>query len=204
MNISSTIEKMKKLKFYGMSEAYENLIKSNLLDKYDYNELLAHLVESEYEKRYNRKLAILLKNANLRYQASFEEIDFSLKRDINKNIILKLNNCQFITEHQNIIITGTTGIGKSFIGCAIIHQACINQYKALYYNCRKLFLYLKLSRASGTYLKEINKLQKMDLLLLDDFGLEHLSSEDRLSLLEILEDRYCKKSTIIISQIPGV
>lgn len=168
--------------------------------------MLAHLVDSEWKDRQNRKLARLLKGVKFRYSAMLEEIDFSLDRNFSKNVFLKFSDSSWVEKKINVIISGPTGVGKSYIVSALGHQACIYRYKTLYFNLSKLLSTLKLKKADGSYPKEIKKIEKTDLLILDDFGLEKLDTASRLSLLEILEDKH-GKSTIITSQLtvlPGM
>jgi len=134
----------------------------------------------------------------------WKEIDFSAPRGIEKNQLLRLASCQFLERKENILITGPTGVGKSYLASALGHQACMKGFKVLYYNTTKLFAQLKLSRADGSYLKLINRLEKQDLLIMDDFGLQPLDEENRLMLLEVIEDRHGRRSTIITSQLPVI
>jgi len=164
--------------------------------------LIGHLIDAEWEDRYNRKLVRSLKTANFRYKASIEDITFTRQRNLDKNMILRLSNCGYINKAENILITGPTGVGKSFIACALGNQAVINGLKVIYSNCIKLFPRLKYAKAEGTYVKELKKLQKQHLIVLDDFGLHPLDEQSKLILLELLEDRYADKSMIITSQFP--
>ncbi len=121
---------------------------------------------------------------------------------MDKTQFLRLADCSFIIQKKNILITGPTGVGKSFIISALGHQACVRGYKTAYLNTQKMFTRLKMSKADGTYLKEIDKLERMDLVIIDDFGLQQLDNQNRMTLLEIIEDRFDRKSTIISSQLP--
>jgi DNA replication protein DnaC len=198
---NQTIEKMRKMKLYGMSRAAESAIEVGLAGITP-DEFLAHLVDAEWDDRYNRRLARLIKNARFRYRAQIEDIDFSLSRGLDKNMFLRFSDCGFIKSKKNIIFTGATGLGKSFLASALGNQACVYGYRTLYFNTRKLFSTLKLVKADGTYIRQVQKIEKADLLLLDDFGLEKLDTASRLILLEILEDRHGLSSTIITSQFP--
>jgi DNA replication protein DnaC len=202
MNNQSTIEKMQEMRLHGMLRAFKELNSNGTGDSLTPDEMLAHLIDAEEDYRYNRKLERLMKNACFRYQASISEVDFSPVRKINKNNFMRLSQCGWIEKGESIIITGATGAGKSFIACALGHQACVQKYQVVYHNCLKLFSALKYSKADGTYFKEMKKIQKQELLILDDFGLKKMDTDSRLILLEILEDRHGKKSTIIASQIP--
>ena len=196
------MQKLEEMKFTGFARAYREVIEASINKEFTTDELIAHLVQAEWDDRYNRKLQRLITNARFRYRASFEEIDFSTQRNLDKNQLLRLSSCDWITKHQNIIITGATGSGKSWLASALGHQGCQHGYKVLYKNCIKLFDELKIAKADGSYFQEMNKIEKMDLLILDDFGLKPLDGSQRLMLLELFEDRYGKKSTIITSQLP--
>jgi len=202
MNHTATMQKLEEMRFTGFARAYRELTETNLNREFTNDELIAHLVQAEWDDRYNRKLQRLITNARFRYRASFEEIDFSVRRNLDKNQLLRLSSCDWITKNQNIIIVGSTGSGKSWIASALGHQGCQHGYKVLYRNCIKLFDELKIAKADGSYIKEISKIEKMDLLILDDFGLKPLDGNQRLMLLEIIEDRHGRKSTIITSQLP--
>ena len=202
MTENQTLEKMRMLKLFGMARTFENIIKLGGKNDYTLDEFIAELIDDEYVDRQNRRLARLIKQSNLRYNCTIEEIDFTTPRDIEKKLILELSKDKWINENKNIIITGSTGSGKSFIACAIGNQACINGKKTIYYRTSKLFSVLKMAQADETYFKEIEKLNKYDVLILDDFGIDNLDKTNRLSLLEIFESRYKLKSTIIISQYP--
>lgn len=202
MNVKATMQKLEEMRFGGFARAYREVTETGVNREFTSDELIAHLVQAEWDDRYNKRLQRLLYRARFRYHASFEEIDFSTRRNIDKNQLLRLSSCDWLTKCQNIIITGSTGVGKSFIASALGHQACQHGFKVLYNNCSKLFDKLKIAKADGSYIKEINKIEKLDLLILDDFGLKPLESNHRLMLLEIFEDRHGKKSTIITSQLP--
>ena len=201
MGIDSTINKLEKLKLYGMVRALNGAMEAGI-QGLSSQELLAYMTDAEWEYRHNRKLAKLIKEAKFRYSASIEEINFTIKRNFDKNMLLGLSDCSFMERKQNIIITGPTGVGKSYILTAIGHQACVYGFKTLYFNFGKLIPVLKLKKADGSYLREIKRIEKQDVLLLDDFGLEKLDTISRLIFLEILEDRHGIASTIITSQLP--
>lgn len=202
MNISQTIEKMKQMKFYGMVSSLKNIMDNDFSNELNAYELLTHLIEAEHTERSNRKIQRYLKQAKLRYPACFSDVDFSVDRNLDKNLMLKLSDGNWIKSNKNVIITGATGVGKSYIACSLGHQACVLGFKVLYFNCSKLFSQLKSAKQNQTYTKMLNTFSKTDVLILDDFGIFPLDTNDRLSLLEIIEDRYNKKSTIVATQIP--
>lgn len=137
-----------------------------------------------------------------RYTASFEKIDFNLKRDLSKNMFLRFSDCSFIKDKKNIIITGPTGVGKSYAASALGNQACTYGYRTFYFNMGKLFSSLKLAKADGTYINRMQKIEKAELPIMDEFGLQKLDTASRLIFLEMLEDRHGLKSTVITSQLP--
>jgi len=202
MSLTVTMQKLDEMRFIGFSRAYREMTEIGKNRDFTTDEVIAHLVQAEWDERYNRKLHRLLTQARFRYKASMEEIDYVFHRNLDKNTMLRLSTCDWITKRQNVIITGSTGLGKSWIASALGHQGCQHGYKVLYKNCIKLFDVLKIAKADGSYIKEMNKIEKLDLLILDDFGLKPLDNNQRLILLELLEDRHGKRSTIITSQLP--
>ena len=202
MNNVATIEKMQQMKLCGMARALKSTMETPLNNTFTADELVAHLVDTEWDERYNRKLKRLITQARFRYQSSLEQLDFHLDRNLDKNTILRFSACDWVKKKRDIIITGKTGVGKSFIATALAHQGCMNGFSAMYFNCAKLFSRLKLAKADGTYIKELNKIQNSDILVLDDFGLHPVDADNRLALLEIMEDRHGRRSTIISSQFP--
>lgn len=198
----SLMEKLKELKLSGMLEAFRTIIETGRSDDMTNDEFLNYLVESEWNDKNNRKLLRRIKTAKFRYSASIENIQYVSNRNLNKNNFLRLADCSFIKRKENIIITGLTGCGKSYIATAIGNQACHKGFKVLYFNAGKLLSTLKMKRADNTSEKEKNKISKHDLIIIDDFGLHSFDNEDRLNLFEIIEDRHSKKSTIFTSQFP--
>lgn len=197
-----TIERMRTMKLHGMVRAFRTSLESGNAEACTADGLLSMLIDSEWDERYNRKLNRNVKNARFRYKAAVEQIDFDALRELNKNQVLRLADCAFIDKKENVLITGSTGVGKSYIASAIGHQACSLGYKVLYEHTSKLFARLKSGKADGTYLKEITKIEKQDLLIIDDFGIQPLDQQSRTILMEIIEDRHGKKSTLLTSQIP--
>ncbi|MDT3740520.1 MAG: IS21-like element helper ATPase IstB [Candidatus Kapabacteria bacterium] len=202
MNNNATLEKLKLMKLKGMADAFQAAVETRSHQDMTADDLVAYIVEAEYNDRNNRKICRSIETARFRYNASIEEIDFHNQRNLDKNNLLRLADLSFITNRENIIITGKTGVGKSFLASALGHKACVNGYKVMYFNTGKLFSKLKMSGADNSYMKEIKKIEQQDLIILDDFGLQVLDLQSRLYLLEILEDRHSKRSTIITSQLP--
>jgi DNA replication protein DnaC len=201
-NNQATLEKLERMNLHGMARGLRTALEVGGGSDMSPEELLSSLVDAEWEDRRGRKLVRLLKGARFRYRAGVEDIDFALKRNLTKNAFLRLADCRWIKDHESLIITGPCGSGKSFLASALGQQACIHGYRVLYASASKLFAQLKLAKADGSYLRELGKISRRELILIDDFGLETLDAASRLSLLEILEDRHGRASTLISSQLP--
>ncbi len=197
-----TLALLGELKLTGMQHMFSHLIEQRKADTLTADELLSVLVQAEWEDRQQQRLERLFKAARFRYQAAVAEVTFPATRQLDKNTFLRLSDAGFVARKENVLITGPTGVGKRFLASALGHQACLKGYKVAYFNVQKLFARLQLAKSDGTYLKEINRIEKQDLLLLDDFGLQPLTATHRMDLLEIIEDRHGRRSTIICSQLP--
>ena len=167
MNNEATITRMQKMKLYGMLRAFNQSLEAGMMNKVTADELLGHLIDAEWDDRHNRRLQRLIKAAKFRYQASLDEIDFNLDRGLDKNMLLRLSSSRWIEKKRDIIITGPTGVGKSFLASALGFQGCMYGFRVLYFNCSKLFFQLRLSKADGTYNKELDRIQKQEVLVLD-------------------------------------
>jgi DNA replication protein DnaC len=196
------LQKMKQMKFYGMAAMFRTIIEDGRTMALTSDELVSLLIEAEWDDRNNRRIERHLRNARFRYRANLEQTYFDIERNLDKNLFMRLAECTYIDRGENIMITGSTGIGKSYIASALGNQACTLGYKVLYTNSNKLFSRLKMAKADGSYLKEISRIEKQDLLIMDDFGLLPLDAYSRSTLMEIIEDRHGKRSTIIASQLP--
>jgi DNA replication protein DnaC len=197
-----TLEKMKKMKLYGMLRNFKQVLESSNMDKLTADELVQQLIDSEWEDRHNRAVNRSIGNAKFRYKASIESIDHSIERGLDQNIVNRLAECTFVKQAQNIIITGSTGTGKSYLASALGHQACIRGFKVCYANTLRLLTHLKMAKADGSSIKEFAYLEKQDILILDDFGIQPFDNQSRMILMDIVEDRHGKKSTIIAGQLP--
>ena len=199
---TNTLDKLRKLKFYGMFHAFKSSIETGQTDQYTSDELLAHLIDSEWDYRQNRRIERQILYARFRYKASIEELHYHADRSIDRNQVMRLADCTIIDRCENLLITGSTGIGKSYLASAIGYQACMLGYRVLYGSTPKLFAKLKMAKADGSYIKEVAKIEKQQLLILDDFGIQPFDAQSRAALMEIIEDRHSKTSLIITSQLP--
>jgi len=199
---TTTLDKMRQLKFFGMLRAFQTSLSNEKLNELTPDELISFLIESEWDDRHNRAIQRLIKNAGFKYKASLEDLNYDNNRNLNKNQILRFGECDFIKKCENILITGSTGIGKSYLASAIGHHACMLGFRVVYINTSKLFAKMKIAKADGSYLREMARMERQDLLILDDFGLQPLDNQNRLTLLELIEDRNEKGSVIITAQIP--
>ncbi len=196
-----TLDKLHSLRLTGMADALQEQLTQPLLDL-DFESRLGLLVEREWLQRENRRLKRRLSQAKLQQNACIEDINFKHPRGLNKAVILELMNGQWIHQHLNLLITGPTGCGKTYLACAMAHKACLTGFTSRYYRLPRLWQELKIAKADGSYINWLNQLAKVNLLILDDWGLVTPNDEQRRDLLEILEDRYQQRSTIITSQLP--
>ncbi len=197
-----TLTKMKQMKLYGMHGAFKTAIETGKTDDYTLDQFVSMLTDAEWDDKNNRKIARLIKNARFKYKSSVENIIYEPSRNMEQNTILRLAECEFIDKVENVLITGSTGVGQSYIAPALGYQACINGYRVMYHNTTKLFSKLKMAKADGSYLKELAKIERHHLIILDDFGLQPLDNQNRIALLEIMEDRHNTGSLIITAQVP--
>ena len=202
MLLHPTLEKLTTMRFSGMAAALEEQMKMDGLQDIGFEERLGLLLDHEQAVRDTRRLKTRLSKAKLRQNASIEDIDFRHPRGLDKSLVLRLADCQWIKSHNNLIITGPTGVGKSFLACAFAQKACREGFNTLYLRLTKLFEDLALAKGDGRYLKLLTSFAKADLLVLDDYGLAPLTQEQRHDFLEILEDRHELKSTLVTSQLP--
>jgi DNA replication protein DnaC len=202
MNNQNTIEKMKQMRLAGMAQMHYTNINNNINMDYTIDQYITMLVDQEWENRQNKRIQNLTKTAQFRYPATIRDIDYSANRQLDKNTFERLALLDFIRNHENLIITGATGTGKSYLAQALGHQACVMLMKTLYFNTSRLMSHLKLSRLEGTYSKNLSNLEKADLLILDDFGLNAFDNQDRQALMDIVETKNDRSSIIISTQIP--
>lgn len=202
MNTTQTLAQMQQLRLSGMQQAYQAQLELPFNHQLDGHELLEHLIQSEITHRGNEKTALLLRTAKLRLPACITEIECSPVRNISKQQLALLAEGLYLKQRQNILITGATGCGKSFLACALAHQSCVQGHKTMYLGMNRWIEKITLAKLDGSYLKLLNQLEKQTLLILDDFGLQPLTQDIKLALLQLLEDRFDKMSIIVTSQLP--
>lgn len=199
---ATTLDKMKKMKLFGMHRAFKTDIESGRAGSYTPDEITAHLVDAEWDERHNRSIEQKIQNARFRYKALLEDLYYHAERNLAKNQIMRFADCSFIERAENILITGSTGSGKSYLASALGHHGCSMGYRVIYPSVPKLFSKLKMSKADGSYLKEVTKIERGQLLILDDFGIQPFDSASRAALMELIEDRHGKSALMITSQVP--
>ena len=197
-----TIDKLHELRLFGMAKALEEQDGSPKYERLDFLDRLALLVDRESAERDTNRLRLRLKQARLRLTATVEDVDFRHPRGLDKSLVLALAGCRWIREHHNVIITGPTGVGKSYLACALAHKACREGFRVLYLRAPRLFDDLALAKADGRYRRVLAAYARLDLFVIDDWGLASLTEEQRRDVLEILEDRHDLRSTLIASQLP--
>ena len=197
-----TYDKLIALKLYGMADAFKEQLTQPDMLTLSFDERFSLLVDRQWTFKENHRLTRLLRNAKLKLSACIEDIDYQKARGIDKSVILSLAGCQWVEQSHNIIITGPTGVGKTYLACALAHTACRSGFAAFYLRCPRLFQQLVIAKADGSYAKLMNKLAKAKVLVIDDLGLTPLADGDRRDLLEVMEDRYGTSSTIVTSQLP--
>lgn len=202
MNTKQTLDQLTNLKLSGMAKAYQALLSMPLHEQLSLHEAVARLAEAELQHRTHAKTQMFLRLSKLRYNAVLEQIHCSSERNLSNDKVALLADCSFIERAENVLITGATGCGKSYLACALGRQACTMGYKVLYLGMARLMEKIAQTKLEGNYVKMLNQIEKINLIILDDFGLQPLDNNLRLALLQMLEDRYGRKSVIITSQLP--
>ena len=197
-----TLQQLRAMKLDGMAQAFQEQLELGLARDLSFEERLGLLVDRELSSRDNRGLERRLKNAKLKQQATLEDLDYQHPRALDPKLVRSLASCGWLKDHHNLIITGPTGVGKTYLACAFAHQACRLGHTALYSQTSRLLQELLMTKADGRYFKSLAQLARTDLLILDDWGLETPNAEQRRILLELLDDRYDKRATLITSQFP--
>ena len=202
MSNNLTLEKLRGMRLFGMHDAFKTSLENTLKEQMTQDQFVAHLVSSEWDNRRNRAIERAVKMAAFRYNASLEEIDYTFERGLDRNQVERLAALEFIKESKDLFITGPTGTGKSYLATALGNKACQDGYKVLYASTAKLMSQLKIAKIKGSIINDFKRIERMDLLILDDFGMQAFDSQARGILMDIIEDRHQKRSTIITSQIP--
>lgn len=202
MLVNPIITRLEQLRLKAMAKAFKEQLEQPLMAELSFEDRVGLLVDIEITARENRRLQKRLGKAKLQQSACIEDIDYQTGRNLDKSLLATLAQCQWAGAHQNILIVGPCGTGKTFLGCALAHKACLHGYTAVHYRIGRLLSELQLNKGDGQYSKRLREIAKIDVLILDDFGLSNLTEEHRHDLLEILDDRHNKGSTIVTSQIP--
>jgi DNA replication protein DnaC len=197
-----TIEKLYAMKLHGMAEAFQEQLQQPDIIDLAFEERFGLMVDRQWTWQEDRRMKRLLANAKLKINACLEDIDFRAPRALDKSVILKLGGCDWIARAHNVIITGPTGVGKTYLACALANRACRMGYSAFYIRIPKLFQDLAIARGDGSYPKVLKKLSKAKILILDDLGLAPMNAQERRDLLEVVEDRHGLTSTLVTAQLP--
>ncbi|MFZ5431188.1 MAG: IS21-like element helper ATPase IstB [Bacteroidota bacterium] len=204
MNMQITLDQLSQLKLDGMARVYQAVLGLPVQNQPTLNQFMARLAEAELQERATKRTAMFLKQSKLRYDAVLEHVHCNAERNLTSDKLMAVADCGFIDRAENILITGATGNGKSYLACALGRQACTLGYRTLYFGINRFLEKILLAKLDGTYIKLLNQIEKTDLIIIDDFGLHPLDGTTRRALLQILEDRYGLKSSIIVSQLPIV
>jgi len=200
---NASIELLRQMKLSGMVTAYEATLALPINQQPETHELMALLIDAEQQYRTHKRMKMFLRLSKMRYSVTIQDIDYSEKRNLSKSTFNTLADCSYISRGENILITGATGCGKSYLACALGHQACVKGYRTLYFNMNRFCEQILLAKTDGTIIKWLDRIRRAQLIILDDFGLQPITHDVKLILLQILEDRYGKSATIISSQLPA-
>jgi len=199
---NASLETMRQMRLQGMADAYQAVLELPIDQHPDAHQILAQIIDAEQQHRTLNRMNMYLRLSKLRYPATIPDIAYNSDRNLSKEKMLLLADCAYLQRGENVLITGATGCGKSFIGCALGHNACVKGHRTLYFNMNRFIEQIALAKAEGSVVKWLDRIKKAKLIILDDFGLQPISHSVKLLLLQILEDRYEKAATIICSQIP--
>lgn len=202
MLINPITNKLQQLRLHTMAKGFKEQLEQPAMTELSFEDRFGLLVDMEVTARENRRLQTRLRKAKLQQSACLEDIDYCPKRNLDKPLLATLSTCQWVSSHHNILIVGPCGTGKTFLACALAHKACLNGNSIYYCRMNRLLSDLQIKKGDGQYNKHMAELSKVDVLILDDFGLSSFSDEQRRDLLEILDDRHNKCSTIVTSQLP--
>jgi DNA replication protein DnaC len=203
MLLHPTLDKLKALKLEGMLSALTDQEALPEAEALSFEERLGLLVDREITARHNHKLKIRLGKAKLRQEAAaLEDLDLRAARNLDRSQILALSSCDWLRRHENCIVTGPTGVGKSFLSCALANKACRESFDVLYFRVPRLFGEMAQAKGDGSYTRRLSLIARCDLLVLDDWGIAPFTDEQRRDMLEILDDRYGRRSTLVAAQVP--
>ena len=197
-----TLQLLSEMRMLGFARALREQLKSDEYDKLSFEERVSMLVDTEHADRESRKLSRRLQQAKLREKACLEDLDYQHPRGLDKTLVRRLATCKWVGKHQNVILSGPTGVGKTYIACALADQGCRGGMTAIYRRMPRLLNELHLARADGSYSKLLARFAKTDVLVVDDWGIAPLSDQERRDILEVFEDRHGTRSTIIATQLP--
>lgn len=202
MLMQQTLEQLHQLRLRGMAAALEEQLTHATAQELSFEDRLTLLVEREHTTRQDRRLQLLLRYARMRLEASVEDINFRTARGLDRSVVLRLATAEGVRQHQVVLITGATGVGKTYLACALGHAACRRGLSVRYFRLGRLLGDLTLARADGSYVKWLRQLTRAELLIIDDWGLAPLADVERRDLLEVLEERYARRATLVTSQLP--
>ena len=196
-----THQQLVNMRLHGMAAAFREYLDQPGDDALTFAERFGLLVQREWDARQARSLKTRLSGAKLREQACLEDLDYRSPRGLDRSVMQRLAACQWVKNRENVLISGATGLGKTWIACALVHKACREDHSGLYLRLPRLLQDIAVARGAGTYPKLMDRLARPDVLVLDDFGLAKLSDAERRDLLEVIEDRHGRRSTVIASQL---
>jgi len=199
---NQTLEKLRQMRLFGMHDAFKTSLENTLKEQMTQDQFIFHLVSSEWDNRRNRAIERAIKQANFRYNASLAEVDYTFERGLDRNQVERLAALEFVRESKDLFITGPTGTGKSYMATALGNKACQDGFRVFYASTAKLISQLKIAKAKGTILTELKRIERADLLILDDFGMQTFDSQGSGIMMDIIEDRHQRRSTMITSQVP--
>ncbi len=202
MTREQTFDKLYRMKLHGMTKALEDQLHQPDIAGLDFEERLAMLVDAQWLWRENRSLSSRLRKAKLKQKASIEDINFRHPRQLDRGVLRSLASCDFVRQHHNVAITGPSGVGKTFICCALLEKACREGFSALYFSAEKFFRTLAIAYADGSFDRLLSQLSRIDVLAIDDWGVASMGDRERRHMLEVLEDRNETRSTVVSSQFP--
>ena len=199
---NQTLEKLRQMRLFGMHDAFKTSLENTLKEQMTQDQFIFHLVSSEWDNRRNRAIERAIKQANFRYNALLTEVDYTFERGLDRNQVERLAALEFVRESKDLFITGPTGTGKSYLATALGNKACQDGFRVFYASTAKLISQLKIAKAKGTILTELKRIERADLLSLDDFGMQTFDSQGSGIMMDIIENRHQRRSTMITSQVP--